>query len=461
LREPNDDGENLRQLAGRTDLTWLNVGKFASLLGVNPNRLRQGHLDHLLGKKEGKSLHLIRFCEECWKSSGYHCALFDIQTIRCCPVHRCSLSEGCPKCLQELFRQPQLCIPDLGYGCSECGRMFEFDCAYFEDETVVTNELSSLFKSCAELVLWWEKVGQQFQKRDALLKRVLLRENTKLHPDILHFLDVELGFAETLAGPIKDWRFLVEPTKAKHVSFQILPDGGAATESISVNDQRLAEKSLYKSIRRFLYKRFVRADRAAYWRILSLGPDACLMLKSQDLCLPAFAFVLWRMVCERSCSIQVPSQSRRQAGYLLSSQYTMSLKEKAIWTYLCFFGILSRLKTLGENGAYRVVWLTGSPYQSFLCDSTLKADIMSGSVSSNLKLLQHVIYPDPDAFLYIKDKADASLGQMSETTRSDQERKFWDWYLLVGRDHFRGCRFYVNGAWSPEFFQAPVETFYI
>jgi hypothetical protein len=64
----------------------------------------------------------LRYCAECMKL-GWHSILFQHRLVRRCPVHRCTLRIGCPRC-----RLPIL--PNLNYiavnpmGCGNCGSSF-------------------------------------------------------------------------------------------------------------------------------------------------------------------------------------------------------------------------------------------------------------------------------------------------------------------------------------------------
>jgi hypothetical protein len=67
----------------------------------------------------GQSYPGIRFCPSCLEF-GYHAAVFQLHTVRICPVHRCDLVCGCPNCSKAIPTSLNRSSLRFPFACPRC-----------------------------------------------------------------------------------------------------------------------------------------------------------------------------------------------------------------------------------------------------------------------------------------------------------------------------------------------------
>ena len=96
----------------------LDVAALCVALGLRPKHLRLAFLDE---DTAPRSVPVLRACPRCLRR-GYHSTLFQIPTVRRCPLHRQALETRCGHCRREQPYWLSARSLDLAYRCVHCER---------------------------------------------------------------------------------------------------------------------------------------------------------------------------------------------------------------------------------------------------------------------------------------------------------------------------------------------------
>jgi hypothetical protein len=327
---------------------WIDFEKFGQLLEINPERLKTGYLDQLgfYPYTSGYNGYKIRHCPECAKI-GFHCVLFDLAMIKECPWHRCELGNACYGCgapstingISRSMIQDEPC-------CHGCGlRMSPFL------DMLNLNKLDPALEAmvagyCIELVDWWQSVRIWSADFSTLSEELQILEGQR---DERHQLSsVLLGYAKTIAPQPLYWTFSVEPRPARYAEWntKLLNPGKHPYSCYSTEPTA----KMYRSIRRHIYRKFVRPYRRSLSALMSLSRIQCFALRGDKICVPAMAYVMWRMSIEGMCNIEglrFPRKAPYRLRLMGPDEYRINLplQDRLLWSYLGFFGLCEKLQT--------------------------------------------------------------------------------------------------------------------
>jgi hypothetical protein len=219
-----------------------------------------------------------------------------------------------------------------------------------------------LEEACGSAVDWWRTIGQRFTDRDQLLPELLwIGDGAEKRANFRHF---QLGQAIQVAGEIiPSWKLSVSPQPVRHSVLQATWTPSDPAEPRSIDRQpRIHDLAgrCYRSLRKHLYKTYVRSHAHCYRQLKGLRRHESLALNGDKLCRPALAFLIWRMSIEGVSQIEALRFHRKDNFSLRlmgpSRFYDLPLEASLRWCYFAFFGIWYQLETHRStlNSKFRV-----------------------------------------------------------------------------------------------------------
>lgn len=364
----------LTSLIGRRDLpkrtaraidcsetNWIDFDSFASLLGVDAKRLKQGTWQGLGISPRFQSRYAIRRCPECWRR-GYHCVLFDIDALETCPWHGCQLTLHCLGCTapstfalrsnvslisQRFCFQCRLKLPDR----EQIIRMMRVG--------PLTSEV--LEASCNSVIDWWRAAGNKFPERDQLLSEIFWIGHSAAQ--LACYRSFQLGKATQIAGELNaSWRLSLHPEPVRHSVLEATWAADASQEHEIDRTPRIRDPAgrCYRSVRKHLYNTYVRRHGCCYRQLKGLSRYESLGLNGDCVCRPSLAFLIWRMSIEGVTQVEALHFHRKENFSLRlmgpRAFHELPLEASIRWSYMAFFGIWHQLETYHSelNDKYRV-----------------------------------------------------------------------------------------------------------
>lgn len=262
---------------------------YAALLGEKQSVLETGFLDTLSFPAAVLNTRGIRRCEAC-ASVGYHCTLFSIRALTHCPWHRTRLTRGCITCAKTIRTAGRRTLRDAAI-CPACGSLI-VDPAWRLSGVMDTEVLQASENGCNTIVEWWRSVCSKERDANELFGDVLGSDDTRFSDNAKQ---LKWGAIIALARPpgvgmihdgtpatVLRW----PATKRDHV------DEGDAWRMLVIRR--------YRSVRRHIFRRFVRQHRHCL-SILTSGERADLYyLDREHACTVCVAFIAWRRALEQS-----------------------------------------------------------------------------------------------------------------------------------------------------------------
>jgi hypothetical protein len=259
---------------------WVDFLRYSSLLRVDQSRLKDGFLDWLgFDSPKGASIG-IRHCPECL-GLNYHCSLFNLAILTECPWHGCPLRERCYTCAMRL----ELMHEWDARPCCRCGNdwRYLYECP---DVNRVPSELANQIDSyCRRLVGWWAYVRQNAHGDFPLLSPII--ELFSARREFNEQRDLAFYLAEKIAPFPVPWRHSVRPTAARIVR---LERSGKVEFTPEHRKERMQE---FRSVRRHIFKRFVKSHHRCLREILSMNGAERGCLDSSVFCSVCVAYVAW------------------------------------------------------------------------------------------------------------------------------------------------------------------------
>lgn len=343
--QPFKSGENINFATS----LWIDFDKFAFMLGVDKERLIAGTWEAMGINQTLQSGYAVRRCPECW-SFGFHCALYDCSNISRCPIHGCKLTDPCVSCtMHSTFAARSSARVESARFCTRCrgilhGRSSLLEFLNYSDER-------SIAVYCRKLLHWWHQVGLKFSERDTLLSDILKVKNPK--DSQRDYVDWQLGYACSLVDCSDfEWKFSVRPdaafarillSKPKiDATFEMLGDS-EATKILDCNALG------YRSLRRHLYRRYIRPHRRCYNQLRNLTREQCLSIDYDKVCLVSLAYLVWRLSIENLFLVEGLKVPRRR-NFLLrmmmpNANSDIDFESKLRFSYFSFFGIWKKISS--------------------------------------------------------------------------------------------------------------------
>lgn len=429
------------------DSSWIDFERFSMLLDVDADRLKTGFWDQLGVKASIGGCYEIRHCPQCW-ALGYHCIFFDLTNLLSCPWHRCALTESCAKCATPSIFEIRS-LPNISNArfCKHCDIKFSNFSNILSFKSADKDLDATKEKYCHELIEWWKYLGQHAPFRDLLLADILnvgdLPRGRRQKKPLW-----QIGYALSVVKNIPGWSFQSSPIDARHANWPI----GANEENPFTENPRIQSDDgrCYRSLRRHIYKRFIRPHRRCHGTLISYGHDECLTIDGEQICIVSLAFLVWRMSIEGLCNIEGLRYHRRNDFSLKfmgpNEIFHSSLHSQLRWTYFSFFGIWNEFSTLCGTRKFRVESssMRRDEHLHWACSfGEQRAD------PSRLCVKQaeiHILYPDPSPLIEKAKQRCLSRQKlrkdMRDMRRNDNDNDYaWTEY---NEFNFRDCLFLVR-----------------
>lgn len=205
----------------------------------------------------------------------------------------------------------------------------------------------------------------------------------------------------------------------------------------------------YRSIRKHLYKTYVRRHVHCYRGLKKLTRDESLALDGDNTCTVCLAFLIWRMSVEGLLLVE-GMNVRRNSSYDLRLMgplrtYQLPLAETLRWTYFSFFGIWRELLYLSSRASIRVRLFSDHCEGHFHWRPEQLHESKATEVCRAPPLRFGLLFPD------MSGVSDAALAKCKERIRkgaaaSDEDR-IWtnDVFSWTGRESdLRDCAFEIR-----------------
>lgn len=341
------------------DDRWIDFERYASLLDVEATRLKDGFLKNF--NISASNPH-VRHCPKCFEL-GYHCTLFLLPIIRECPWHRCELVNSCSACGSTIGLEPFRSIPTLKAGCHLCKADLSTFTAAPRFNSLDASLTYAIIGYCRELIDWWQKVRERTLLYSPLIDTFLSTESSA-ESDI-QLAQYQLGHIKTLIKDELWWRFSVAEKPARLISRTY-----RVREREEQSNNYLSDDAghSYRSIRRRIYYKHLRSHHPCIKALLKLSRGESLFLHKGRVCVPALAFLTWRMSVEGICNIEgLRSARTAKIPLRLMRRGELSLKDQIQWTYDGFFGLLAALENYVQKYHRMIIYLNDNE----VCDGFL------------------------------------------------------------------------------------------
>ncbi|WP_155623297.1 hypothetical protein [Burkholderia diffusa] len=267
----------------------IELDTYAALLGERRADLEAGFLDTLGFPASLLSTRGIRHCPVCTKA-GYHCTLFSLGALTYCPWHRIPLTQGCVQCAKVVRTMGPLNFSEI-VTCPGCG-MRIVDPAYRLCGVVDPGIRRAAEGCCREITAWWRTVSTNEQATNELMGDSL-RAATKADPE--NQIALKWGAVCALALPPESWLTNICATPANIVRWQ-------ECRRDAVNDIEAGRTPLiqcYRSVRRQIFRKFVRPHRRCLSILTSAKRPDLYCLDREQACAVCIAFIAWRRAIEQ------------------------------------------------------------------------------------------------------------------------------------------------------------------
>lgn len=384
---PRRKGEAPRNyLDGR----WIDFNRYASLLGIERERLSNGFLDQLgiqpiIPKPQIRPS--IRHCPKC-SALGYHCVLFNLAIIEECPWHRCKLTRSCERC-----SSPDTLNFERKH-CIRCGALISLFVSAPRFNTINSPLHYTIIGYCREYLDWWAGVVEKTKHCPRFVSELLY---TGTDDGFSMIAPMQLGLARKVSPGELFWKLSLEERPVQLISQTcILNKVKRPLDKYWLTDD--VGRSL-RSIRRHIYKRYLRAHHACINHLLSFSCDDVQFLDSEKVCMHAVAFLTWRMTVEGISNIEGVRTTRKKSVPLCLlrpdfGKYSLSIKDQIRWTYHGFFGLLSALERF-HSQYWRFVIMKNdySSSDGHLLWALIDPDPAPLKIAENRQYLMHILKP--------------------------------------------------------------------
>lgn len=316
----------------------IDVVKLAGALLLSEAAVSRCFIDHVTGSAQPSSTAFIRHCPQCI-AAGYHSVFFLLHIVQRCPWHDEPLTY-CRSC-------SRACSPG---GMTIRAQNEEFNarirCGHF---AFCSSGSVTLSKIAADQWRAYASLGlalQKWFKAAQVLNNPLVDYATSLYtPAYLsgsipvrqeQLINCGLQLALSAVGPFP---------AAPAISSTPLPPLKVNTTPYMAHDAVLQpdEKdmfAMYRSVRHYLYKRYVRSHAACYRYLATLTTQGHHALDSQGACTASAAFLAWRLALRYDYAEGGPINLTAPAHTLLPSTRRQIM---ALWITL-FYAIWSGIE---------------------------------------------------------------------------------------------------------------------
>lgn len=265
------------------------LDRYAALLGEHRTVLETGFLDTLGFPASLLGTRSIRHCPACARA-GYHCTLFALGSLTHCPWHRIPLASGCLECATTVrTMRPR----DLSQTvtCPACGTRI-IDPAYRIAGVTDPDLRRAAEICCNEIVAWWRSVCDRERVANELIGDALGAGGFR---EALNLGALQWGAACGLALPPECW--LTNRGAAPANIFRWTGSRRSPVDDLDV--ERLTIRR-YRSVRRQIFRKFVRPHRRCLSILTSAKRADVYCLDREQACAVCLAFIAWRRAIEQN-----------------------------------------------------------------------------------------------------------------------------------------------------------------
>ncbi len=321
---------------------WVDVDRCAALLREPLELVNSGFLDRL-GFPKLLTYDLgIRHCPEC-AELDYHCALFDIQALSHCPWHGVPLTAPCRRCCQAV----RTIIKHVDKGkliCPAC-RVKIIDLTYpFARSGMHPDTLRETSERCSEFTNWWNGVCVEVPHAKELLGPALCKQDVET--ERLENVELRRGCLKSVSEPPATW-----PCGEKAIRGKIIAWESDAKDKEGRDGEYLA-RSCYRSVRRKVFRTFVRTHRSCLAELTLLSRLDWLHLERDYVCAVCVAYLTWRHVNEGGVSRPADRYrgiSRKELKNLPLSGASILSRDLANLLYIDYLRLLMNLDDMKWN----------------------------------------------------------------------------------------------------------------
>jgi hypothetical protein len=349
------------------DSSWIDFDRFSELLEVPAAELKNGFWDQLGIRVIRPKEYELRLCKMCWEMHRYHCVLFDLMWVRQCPWHNWPVD------------LPKATVVSRTDGVL---RRVEPPAVSFDELRALTPMASGnkhrMIGHILEYLEWWRGVQTRVPQADRLLRRLV----STCHMTDQNEVDLrwQAGFAQSRM-PLRYGSWILEDVKSRSCCYARVTDSGRSKTAIDDRNTVRDHTGLcYRSIRRHVFRRYVRRHRACLTRLAQLSRDDLLSLAADGICATCLAYVVWRMSVENLVVVE-GLFTRRSTNYALrltepSPESPSDDPARLRFTYMQFFGIWAAIVDHTAREGLRVSMqdTVSSPQFVFAWDQTRPAN---------------------------------------------------------------------------------------
>ena len=357
-----------KKILSTIDSSWVDFDKFAFALSSKTNILKSCFLDQLGFSIESlPEVKSIRICRECL-AKGYHCIFFCLPLINECPWHRCKLEYPCKECFKSVLVKGLTRKDNIGHNPSEnefdstgINRTYKSSCGHIAFSEKFLNNLSSFnevekrvieFK-CNQFLKWWYEVNRSDHHLSIFARQIFTKNSSAIE------VEKYISIATQIAGPCP-WNL-----NAKSLPFHYAywkPGVTEAAEHCGFKGSLYAK--VYKSIRRYIFNRYIRKHKACLNELLKLETYQEQYLSSSSICSFVIAYVTWRVNIERFSRFELirgKSISRFRLDYQIFSLKSKNLQGQVVdiasaaqFCIASFFMTLDSIERLLDYGSFNI-----------------------------------------------------------------------------------------------------------
>ncbi|VWB86594.1 hypothetical protein BLA6993_04116 [Burkholderia lata] len=383
---------------------WVDIGKLSRLLGEPASILSTGFVDTLGFPDQLAYSRGIRHCPKC-AQDGYHSSLFYIQALTHCPWHKSPLTAPCRKCstiLLEIFNH----IENKKLTCPAC-RTSAIDLEVpVVSARISQKSMRAVLGRCNQLVNWWRNVQEKEPHAKQLLGLALCDADLQTECD--EEIALRRGCLQRISNPPAFW-----PAEAPSAPGSIIA-WKASVESTT--DRKMGvefTKSCYRSVRRKIFRTFVRPHRCCLAELTSMSRFEWMYLERDTICTPCIAYLAWRHANE---GVSEPStghydyKSRLKLWHLPHPGSSLRLADMSNLLYADYLRILMNLESKHYK---RNVKIVSAPREVMMFSSFLENKHvplpsitieMPGPLKDNNSAISKVVIPDVSALAEISSE---------------------------------------------------------
>lgn len=313
--------------------------RFFEVTGLKPSNFLNNNIINFISKHDLK-IYNFRYCKFCLKQ-GFHSILHQIPFANKCFFHKVRLETSCLHCKNELFFRFDHIDYKKPYTCKFCKKKFAEVDLFSKNRPIIYKKRNFLSHECCN---WFDKYNQissmSFDARNSNLRSKdsnIFIKNKHTLINILEEFTKEKFPLPRSSNEFLDYIYIKECRRLKTSS-----------------DSTLYKTCTYKSIKRYIYKKFIKKHKMCYRNIVKLIEFAEWYLNGNDDfcfdCEVVLSFIIWRMYWENTnyaydlfytsnLRIKEPS-TVNQVHYLSKWIYSKIFSMECIFTFFEAYQII-------------------------------------------------------------------------------------------------------------------------